>query len=474
MIPKSEIANLSVEWGLRATVVEKDYVIGWLLGGISSNKILRDSWVFKGGTCLKKCYFETYRFSEDLDFTVLPSGGISSDDIVPLIKDVLENVYDKSGIDFSGKDVFYKLRPSSTSAEGRIYYRGPLQSRSYAKVKIDLDSKEKVARPPVIQRIRHPFSDELPGRTGVRSYSFEELFAEKIRALGERCRPRDLYDVVSIHRNSALRNAPRLVYKTLSRKCESKGVPVPTYNQILSSNFCPELESEWENMLGHQLHTLPPYPAYLTGMQEFFEWLEGRVEPRILAALPMGPNEDVDWTPPQILYTLGTQTPLEPIRFAGANRLLVKIHYMKPNGQDVYRDIEPYAFRRTKDGNIILHAYDKSSDGYRTFRVDRLLKATVSKRPFNPRNIIEFSQRGTIAIPPTTDGDTARTSSRSSGRSRASRAQGNQSRVYIIECYSCGRRFPHSVRNTALRKHKDKYGNNCYSRRGHVVDTRYR
>jgi len=28
------------------------------------------SWAFKGGTCLKKCYFETYRFSEDLDFTL--------------------------------------------------------------------------------------------------------------------------------------------------------------------------------------------------------------------------------------------------------------------------------------------------------------------------------------------------------------------------------------------------------------------
>lgn len=29
-----------------------------------------ESWVFKGGTCLKKCYFETYHFSEDLDFTL--------------------------------------------------------------------------------------------------------------------------------------------------------------------------------------------------------------------------------------------------------------------------------------------------------------------------------------------------------------------------------------------------------------------
>ena len=35
---------------------------------------LADTWIFKGGTCLRKCYYETYRFSEDLDFTVVDGG----------------------------------------------------------------------------------------------------------------------------------------------------------------------------------------------------------------------------------------------------------------------------------------------------------------------------------------------------------------------------------------------------------------
>jgi predicted nucleotidyltransferase component of viral defense system len=51
-------------------VVEKDYVLGWILAGMYGHEELAESWVFKGGTCLKKCYFETYRFSEDLDFTL--------------------------------------------------------------------------------------------------------------------------------------------------------------------------------------------------------------------------------------------------------------------------------------------------------------------------------------------------------------------------------------------------------------------
>ena len=69
MIPKAEIAALAAEEELLATTVDKDYVLGWLLHGIAVHPRLA-RWVFKGGTCLKKCFFETYRFSEDLDFTV--------------------------------------------------------------------------------------------------------------------------------------------------------------------------------------------------------------------------------------------------------------------------------------------------------------------------------------------------------------------------------------------------------------------
>lgn len=70
MIPLRQVLDLRAEWQLRADVIEKDYVLGWLLAAIASTDQLAGTWVFKGGTCLRKCYFETYRFSEDLDFTV--------------------------------------------------------------------------------------------------------------------------------------------------------------------------------------------------------------------------------------------------------------------------------------------------------------------------------------------------------------------------------------------------------------------
>ena len=70
MIDRGEILDLAGELDLRPDIVEKDYVLGWLLAGISRHPSLGSAWLFKGGTCLKKCYLETYRFSEDLDFTI--------------------------------------------------------------------------------------------------------------------------------------------------------------------------------------------------------------------------------------------------------------------------------------------------------------------------------------------------------------------------------------------------------------------
>jgi Nucleotidyl transferase AbiEii toxin, Type IV TA system len=82
VITRADIDARVAGWGRTEEVIEKDYVLGWLLWGIGSDPVLGQSWVFKGGTCLKKCYIETYRFSEDLDFTVLPKGPYLPDDML--------------------------------------------------------------------------------------------------------------------------------------------------------------------------------------------------------------------------------------------------------------------------------------------------------------------------------------------------------------------------------------------------------
>jgi predicted nucleotidyltransferase component of viral defense system len=55
VIPRRELEQLRAEWSLDLAVIEKDYVLGWLLAGIAQHPLLGRSWVFKGGTCLRKC-----------------------------------------------------------------------------------------------------------------------------------------------------------------------------------------------------------------------------------------------------------------------------------------------------------------------------------------------------------------------------------------------------------------------------------
>jgi predicted nucleotidyltransferase component of viral defense system len=98
MIDKREILDAASTFQLLPNVVEKDYVLGWLLGGINAHPALSESWIFKGGTCLKKCYFETYRFSEDLDFTLRDESHLDEHFLRPVLQDVVGWVTEQSGL----------------------------------------------------------------------------------------------------------------------------------------------------------------------------------------------------------------------------------------------------------------------------------------------------------------------------------------------------------------------------------------
>lgn len=97
MIRKQDILDRAAEWQLRPEVVEKDYVLGWLLAGLASSAS-RDAWIFKGGTSIKKCYFETYRFSEDLDFSLLPDAPYTEEAIREALIAIARGTAELSGI----------------------------------------------------------------------------------------------------------------------------------------------------------------------------------------------------------------------------------------------------------------------------------------------------------------------------------------------------------------------------------------
>ena len=456
--------DLSREFGLVANTIEKDYVLGWVLAGISNHADLGSSWVFKGGTCLKKCYFETYRFSEDLDFTLTSANHSNDEFLTGAFREISDWVYETSGIEIPKDTIRFEVYENprgALSVQGRISYRGPMQPRrSLPRIKLDLTTDEIMVLDPVNQEVHHPYSDSPEGGIHVRCYCYEELFAEKVRALGERERPRDLYDVVNMYRHDGLRPDRALTLSTLEQKCNFKEIPVPNMDLLESKIERQELEAEWENMLAHQLPILPPFIQFWQELPAVFDWLYRALEKAVPPSMPlMGRAVDETWSPSAMARPWHLAAPLELVRFAAANRLCVSLDYVDVEGNRKRPIVEPYSLRRTREGKLLLYVVKHNTGEDRSYRIDRIRGAEVTEKPFIPRYVVELTASGPIPSPPITR--------------RSKRTTSNLGPTYVIECPYCGKRFNRKKSTTRLNPHKDKSNYPCSARTGHIVDMKY-
>jgi predicted nucleotidyltransferase component of viral defense system len=470
VIDRRELLASAANLGMLPNVVEKDYVLGWLLAGIFNHPALRDSWVFKGGTCLKKCYFETYRFSEDLDFTLTDESHLNIDFLLATFRELGEWVYEQTGIELPPDKIRFEVFQNPrgrTAGQGRISYRGPIAPASdLPRIKLDLTVDEVLVLPPVGRPVSHPYSDSPEQGMQSRCYSYEEVFAEKVRALAERARPRDLYDVINLFRHDEFHPAPTVIHDALSKKCAFKGIPFPTLASL--SPLREELEADWAVMLSHQLPALPPVDAFWSELPALFAWLaEGR-QPLVLGAYPLAAGDVVIRPPAGAISIPGmaSTAPIEVIRFAASNRLCVELDYVDEQGRRAVRLIEPYSMRRTQVGDILLHALRADGTGHRSYRVDRIVGARATRQSFTPSYAIELTPMGPISVPPASY--SPRTST-----PRTFRTTGRSGPTYVYECSRCGKRFEHSKRDTTLRAHKDKNGWPCSGRHGFWIDTKW-
>ena len=237
-------------------IVEKDYVLGWILAGINAHEELSESWVFKGGTCLKKCYFETYRFSEDLDFTLRNEDHLDEEFLRRVFEEVVSWATDQSGLNIPADQLEFDIYDNPRgrpNCQGKVAYRGPVSPTSggWPKIKLDLTADERLVLPSVRREVFHHYSDRPEGGIWANCYAYEEAFGEKLRALGERTRPRDLYDVVNLFRHTDSRPTATVLWDVLRQKCEYKAIPVPTFQSLIPNRQA--LEGMWSDMLSHQL-----------------------------------------------------------------------------------------------------------------------------------------------------------------------------------------------------------------------------
>ena len=160
MITREELREAAREFQLDVNVVEKDYVLGWLLAGIAAHPKLRETWIFKGGTCLKKCWFETYRFSEDLDFTVRDESHLDEVFLKETFQAIGEWVYEQSGIELPRDARMFEIFTNPRgrrAAQGRVGYRGPnARVGGVPRIKLDLAADELLALDPVWRPVHHP------------------------------------------------------------------------------------------------------------------------------------------------------------------------------------------------------------------------------------------------------------------------------------------------------------------------------
>ncbi len=274
MISKDEIKSIANDLKLSDVTVEKDYVLGWILGAIGQSSLLKESWIFKGGTCLRKCFFKNYRFSEDLDFTIVNAESARLDFIQDAINNISRWVYQSSGIEINLERTIFEVieNPSKQLIiQGRVFYKGPVSPsspRQWPRIKFDLTPDEIIVNTPVSRQIIHtPYSDgDQISFLTVQSYSLVDLFAEKIRALFERTRPRDLYDVVEIY-HRAIQDIPLdYLRAALKQKCIHKAMGKLDL-QKLPKNQC---AVGWKDQLSHQLSALPDFEVYFQTFEEIY------------------------------------------------------------------------------------------------------------------------------------------------------------------------------------------------------------
>ena len=190
MIKPGEIQQKARAVGVRDQQIEKDYILSWILKGIAQHEQLSKVTVFKGGTVLKKIYFEDYRFSEDLDFTLI-NNEISNEQIFEWFKETFEYIKEEANIPL---EIIDNNEHEDGGINFYISYIGPLGGQGNNKrVKIDISRSEQLVFEPVIKDVFIGYSDMEEHQ--LLRYPLEEVLVEKMRSVMQRMQARDFYDI---------------------------------------------------------------------------------------------------------------------------------------------------------------------------------------------------------------------------------------------------------------------------------------
>lgn len=250
-------------------VVEKDYALSYILAGIAKQSELSNTLVFKGGTALKKIFFGDYRFSEDLDFSVINAPkniALESalNKAIGLSRELLHS-YGPFEIQLKRNS---EIMPHPNGQEAFvIQVKFPWHSIAHhCRIKIEIIHDEPVLLAPISKTILHGYEETINCK--VACYHIEEIIAEKMRALLQthqkliargwnRPRARDYYGLWRILKNyNADINMVRL-RKTLDSKCKHRNVTYKNTDDFFTPELLKEAHQHWQATLGVLVVNLP-------------------------------------------------------------------------------------------------------------------------------------------------------------------------------------------------------------------------
>lgn len=254
MIEPKEINKVATEHRVNDRQIEKDYVLSWVLYAISKNEILCKALVFKGGTVLKKAYFDDYRFSEDLDFTLI-NEEISNDQIKEKFEKIFKFIKEEANIELRIDDKKWAIHETG-SPQFYIDYIGPLKGNMGSRdLKIDITRGEVLETEIETKSIFRTYSD-LGEAFTLQCYSLSEILIEKMAALIGRTEPRDLYDfwyLTEVERIAASDHAVPFHGKAKRKNHD----PEKFAEKVLSKEDA--LKRDWDKKLSSQIHDLPKF-----------------------------------------------------------------------------------------------------------------------------------------------------------------------------------------------------------------------
>jgi len=164
--------------------VEQDLILSRLLIELYSSKIITDNLAFRGGTALHKLFLKMpYRYSEDLDFVQIKAGDIGA--ILTELRKIIKRI-----IPATPK---YKKTKSNNTL---IYsYDAENPPNPKMKIKIEINTREHFAVDGINNLKLECKSNWFTGSANIVTFSIEELLATKLRALYQRRKGRDLFDL---------------------------------------------------------------------------------------------------------------------------------------------------------------------------------------------------------------------------------------------------------------------------------------